>query len=257
MTDKPLTTQLTKKNIWQHQKIVKRDFWLIPIYIIANYLIPLILALLLITSYGIFNIGSKYHLSDMNILIFGGVIAEICIILSFYGMHIKENVTAIAIDRFKAVRKYILIIFMVYIFTLVFNNLYDWLMTLLPKSLQYNETQNQLILEALFRDNWMLPFLFLDIVILTPIIEELLFRHLIIHELGKKITYAAASVLSVILFAGIHVLGATSPFEIGSYIFIAIGLVFVYLKSGRNLAVSISLHAFNNFISFIAIVFLK
>src|SRR5699024_11979087 len=78
-----------------------------------------------------------------------------------------------------------------YIFTLLFNNLYDWLMTLLPKSLQYNETQNQLILEALFRDNWMLPFLFLDIVILTPIIEELLFRHLIIHELGKKITYAA------------------------------------------------------------------
>src|SRR5699024_1266320 len=111
MTDKPSTTQLTKKNIWQHQKIVKRDFWLISIYIIANYLIPLILALLLIASYGIFNISSKYHLSDMNILIFGGVIAEICIILSFYGIHIKENVTAIAIDRFKTVRKYILIIF--------------------------------------------------------------------------------------------------------------------------------------------------
>lgn len=257
MTDKSSATPLTKKHVWQHQKIVKRDFWLIPIYIIANYLIPLILTLILIVSYDIFNIGSKYRLSDMNILIFGGLIAEICIILSFYGMHTKDNITVIAISRLKSVRKYILLIFIAYISTLLLNNLYDWLMTFLPKSLQYNETQNQLILEALFRDNWMLPFLFLDIVILTPIIEELLFRHLIIHELGKKITYAAASVLSVILFAGIHVLGATSPFEIGSYIFIAIGLVFVYLKSGKNLAVSISLHAFNNLISFIAIVFLK
>src|SRR5699024_9794032 len=98
--------------------------------------------------------------------------------------------------------------------------------------------------------------LFVDIVVLTRIIEEYLFRHLIIYELGKKITYGVASVLSVILFAGIHVLGATSPFEIGSYIFIALGLVFVYLKSGKNLAVSISLYAFNNLIFFIVFVFL-
>ena len=46
----------------------------------------------------------------MNILIFGGVIAEICIILSFYGMHTKDNITAIAINRLKSVRKYILLI---------------------------------------------------------------------------------------------------------------------------------------------------
>ena len=54
-----------------------------------------------------------------------------------------------------------------------------------------------------------------------------------------------------------HVLGATSPFEIGSYLIIGAGLAFVYVKSGMNLAVSITLHALNNLISFIAIVILK
>ena len=39
----------------------------------------------------------------------------------------------------------------------------------------------------------------LDIVIVTPIVEELLFRHLIIHELGKKLTYGAMYVVSVLI----------------------------------------------------------
>ena len=37
----------------------------------------------------------------------------------------------------------------------------------------------------------------LDIVIVTPIVEELLFRHLIIHELGKKLTYGAMRCISI------------------------------------------------------------
>lgn len=52
-------------------------------------------------------------------------------------------------------------------------------------------------------------------------------------------------------------IGATSPFEIGSYIIIALAIAFVYLKSGMNLALAITLHAVNNLISFIAIVFMK
>ena len=56
----------------------------------------------------------------------------------------------------------------------------------LPKSLQFSVTQNQQSLEQLFESHWMLPFVFIDIVILTPIIEELIFRHILIHELGKK-----------------------------------------------------------------------
>ena len=54
----------------------------------------------------------------------------------------------------------------------------------------------------------------LDIVIVTPIVEELLFRHLLIHELGKKLTYGLMYVVSILMFAGVHVTEAQSPFEL-------------------------------------------
>ncbi|HLR19340.1 MAG TPA: CPBP family intramembrane glutamic endopeptidase [Staphylococcus sp.] len=246
-----------KENVWNSDKIVKRDFWLIPIYLLANNIIPIILFILIYLLYSIIDIKNEALVTDDNILIMGALVAEIIIISSFYVMHKREHIVSITINRFKKVSRYILLIIATYILILCLNAIYDWLMAFLPHSLQYSETQNQIFLEEMFDDNKMLPLLFIDIVILTPIIEELLFRHLIIHELGKKITYGVATILSVLLFSSVHVIGATSPFEIGSYLIIAIGLTFIYLKSNMNLATSITLHALNNFISFIAIVFWK
>ncbi|MEJ7175461.1 CPBP family intramembrane glutamic endopeptidase, partial [Staphylococcus caprae] len=74
------------------------------------------------------------------------------------------------------------------------------------------------MLAQMFTSGWMWPILFLDIVIVTPIVEELLFRHLLIHELGKKLTYVVMYVLSILIFASVHVTDAQSPFEIGPYI---------------------------------------
>lgn len=256
------STQEIKKthnenNIWNKDKIVKKDFWLFPIYIVASNIVPIIFFVLIYGIYSIIDIKNESFVTDENILIMGAVIAEIIILYSFYAMHRKDRMISIAMNRFKKVPRYLLMIIGAYLLILILNSTYAWLIEFLPKSLQYNETQNQMFLEEMFSDNRMLPFLFIDIVILTPIIEELLFRHLIIHELGKKITYGFATVLSIILFAGVHVIGATSPFEIGSYIIIAMGIAFVYLKSGMNLALAITLHAVNNLISFIAIVFMK
>ncbi|PHK48937.1 CPBP family intramembrane glutamic endopeptidase [Staphylococcus edaphicus] len=260
MTGKSISSaesNLQNRSEWSSKKIVKRDFWLIPIYLVANNIIPLLLLASLYIVFTLFDFKNEALLSDENILITASVIAEIVILYSFYLMHFKDHLIVITRNRFKAIRKYFFIIVGTYVMTLGLISLYEWMVEFLPESLQFNETQNQMLLEEMFDNNLMLPFLFVDIVILTPIIEELLFRHLIIHELGKKITYTVASILSVILFAGVHVLGANSPFEIGSYLIIGAGLVFVYVKSGMNLAVSITLHALNNLVSFIAIVLLK
>ncbi len=60
------------------------------------------------------------------------------------------------------------------------------------------------------------------------------------------------SIVSVFLFAFIHVTDAKSPFEFGPYLILSIILVFTYLKSGRNLEAStIALHIANNFVSFV------
>ncbi|MDH9160177.1 MULTISPECIES: CPBP family intramembrane glutamic endopeptidase [Staphylococcus] len=244
-------------NIWRQNKVVKKDFWLIPIYIITYTIIPTMLFLFLYIIMLTLNMKNEALISTNTITILGGLLAEIIILLSFYAFHHKEGIAYIGIKRFKNVTRYILLIIATYMFIIILSPIYEWLITFLPKALQYGVTENQKEINGMFKEKWLLPLVFLDIVILTPMIEELLFRHLIIHELGKKITYSLAAMLSVILFASIHVLGATSPFEIGGYIIIATGLVFVYLKSGMNLAVSISLHALINFISFIATIVFK
>ena len=58
-------------------------------------------------------------------------------------------------------------------------------------------------------------------------------------------------IVSAVLFTLIHVTDVKSPFEFGAYLILAISLVYVYLKSDRKLAASLSLHMLNNLISFI------
>ncbi|MGC9614885.1 type II CAAX prenyl endopeptidase Rce1 family protein [Staphylococcus pasteuri] len=69
----------------------------------------------------------------------------------------------------------------------VLNILYGAMVEFLPEKYQFDDTENNKMLAQMFTSGWMWPILFLDIVIVTPIVEELLFRHLLIHELGKKI----------------------------------------------------------------------
>ena len=45
-------------------------------------------------------------------------------------------------------------------------------------------------------------------------------------------------VVSVLIFAGLHVPSASSPFEVGPYLIMAIGFVVAYHYSGRNLAIT-------------------
>ena len=65
----------------------------------------------------------------------------------------------------------------------------------------------------MFTHGWLIPFLYIDIAILTPFVEELLFRHLLIHELGKKLTYGVMYVISIVIFAGVHCIDAKSPLK--------------------------------------------
>ena len=127
-------------------------------------------------------------------------------------------------------------------------------MQFLPEKFQFNDTENNKDIAKMFTHGWLVPFLFLDIVILTPFVEELIFRHLIIHELGKKLTYGLMYIVSILIFASLHCVGAKSPFEIGPYIIIASMIVFVYHKTGRNLAVTITMHTINNAVSFLIMV---
>lgn len=124
----------------------------------------------------------------------------------------------------------------------------------LPKAWQFDNTSNQKALLVLFQDKSWLPFVFIVLVILTPITEELLFRHIIIGELGKKFGIWVMGAFSIFIFTFLHVKSATSPFEAAPYLLMSCLFVIMYIRSRCNIAVSIALHMLVNGFSFLAIV---
>lgn len=235
-------------NYWQRSNIVKKDFWLIPIYLIVTNVFALLL-FYLVTQFNV-----TFAEVEHPIYIISSVIGSATLLYIFYFMHRKHQIIKVALNQFRQLKSYIMLFVGTYMVSTILIYIYEWLTTFLPESLQYSETQNQMELLALFDNPWLLPLLFIDIVILTPFVEELLFRHLLIHELGKTFTYTLMTIISIVVFGCLHMTGAQSPFEIGSYLILGGSIVFVYLITGKNLAAAVSFHMLNNLIAFILIV---
>ncbi|MEV8039536.1 lysostaphin resistance A-like protein [Arthrobacter sp. NPDC080082] len=113
---------------------------------------------------------------------------------------------------------------------------------------------NQAGLQALMQQvpAWlMVPLL----VVVGPFVEEYIFRHLLIGKLSRKINIWVCSALSVVLFAGLHIVGQealTLP-VLMPYIAMGAVLVFVYVWTGRNLMFSYFVHAAKNLLAVIFI----
>ncbi len=94
----------------------------------------------------------------------------------------------------------------------------------------------------------------LGVAVLTPIVEELLFRGVLLRALMRRTTAAWSVVLSALTFALVHFLGDAGT---GYYVpaFLALGLVSGWAAVvTRRLGPSIALHAGFNLISAILIV---
>lgn len=85
-----------------------------------------------------------------------------------------------------AKRNYLPLIVSVSISALLLYYAFNFVAQKLPKPLSYDVTQAQLRLEGLFNHPIAIVFTFITVVALQPLIQELIYRHLIIHELGKK-----------------------------------------------------------------------
>lgn len=124
-------------------------------------------------------------------------------------------------------------------------------------NLNISKTENQLqIIDWIKEPNsfFMSLIIFLSITLIGPISEEILYRHLLIREVGKILPYKVMAIISILLFAVIHILSAKSLLEILTYLVLAVPIVLSYLKSNFNVFVSISLHVFINITSYIYII---
>lgn len=233
--------------------IAWRDFWTIPMYIIGPVIsIYIMLFLGILLLFGNVNLPTWMFDVDVDeiLIVLSEVASDIALILFFWFMHSRTMP-----ERFRlgvqGVGRNWLWILLGYMFMTVSSEVYGYLMQFLPEKYQYELPQNEMAIEDSLGLNVLLPFNFILIAVLAPIVEEILFRHLLIGELGKKFNFYVMSAVSVFAFAGIHVTFAESPFEIIDYLLLAIPLVWVYMKSGRNLGVSIALHILNNTIAMI------
>lgn len=111
-------------------------------------------------------------------------------------------------------------------------------------------SQNQAeVIETL--NNGLLYF-FLSTVVMAPILEEMLFRLLPYQFIKNKYLYI---LIASLVFAGIHVIGDPNPFYyIWIYLFPSIYLTYRFYKT-KDVVVTISLHMFNNLVSFLLLIF--
>ncbi|MCS4486048.1 CPBP family intramembrane glutamic endopeptidase [Staphylococcus americanisciuri] len=233
--------------------IAWRDFWTIPLYMFGPLLIGYIMVILI---FGMFfmNLNPPEWLTDVDFYDAIGVLSEVAsnilIIICFWLMHYRTMPERFQLGL-QGIRSNWLWIIIGYIAMTVLSELNVYLIQFLPEVYQYDTPQNEMAIEESLDWNVLLPFNFLLIAILAPIVEEILFRHLLIGELGKKFNFYVMAVISTLAFAGVHVIFATSPFEIIDYLILAVPLVWVYMKSGRNLGVSIALHILNNTVAMV------
>lgn len=122
--------------------------------------------------------------------------------------------------------------------------------TFSPISLPENE---QAVREALKLNP---IFIFLSIVLLAPILEEILFRHTLFEIIKNKPLYV---IISGLLFGSFHILGIASSIFSWLYVipYAALGIAFAYAYvKTNNLLVPITMHAFHNFITVIQLLIL-
>ncbi|GEP84461.1 Protein of pXO2-46 [Staphylococcus piscifermentans] len=240
-------------NPFDSPKVMKRDFGLIPLYFLllnVGQVIVLGVGLIVIETFHM----KIPHNSNAIASGFGDIISFSLLFYIFYKMH-QSYIIPIVLERIKQAKAYIWLVIITYIVYLIIDHAYSYALQFLPKHYQFEESQNQSLIIQQFDTPWLWPVLFLTTGILGPIAEELIFRHVLIHELGKKITYIGAAVLSTLFFAVLHLHAGSSPFEFIPYLYGGFFLVFVYLKSGKNLAVSCMLHILNNSVITLSIIY--
>lgn len=111
---------------------------------------------------------------------------------------------------------------------------------------QSQTANNQAIIHLMERSPLAMGAMCLGAVVFSPLVEELLFRGLLMNLFFKPGQFWAPVVVSALVFCLEH--ASTTP--ISYLVYLALGLVFgyVYRKSG-NLKYSIGVHALNNLVA--------
>lgn len=233
-------------NTSKSQRPLWRDLWAFAIYFGLSQLIVIVL-------YYFYTHLANLKSPSSTLFLWTSALTSIGV-MSFLAWSHRHHLKTQLTMQLRSLKQALLSIFLAYVIYLMMNIVASFALKFLPKAWQFDNTSNQKALLVLFQDKSWLPFVFIVLVILTPITEELLFRHIIIGELGKKFGIWVMGSFSVIIFTLLHVKSATSPFEAVPYLLMSLLFVIMYIRTRCNILVSITLHMMVNGFSFLAIV---
>lgn len=169
-----------------------------------------------------------YHLSTLALLIF---LLVASFFLGFKFFRLKEV-------RMAGILWTLKIYALFFVLNLVLSYVVDWIQP------NYSSPDNQVAVEALV-SNMVFWAAFIDLVILTPITEEIILRGLLMKYVFSLMPVVGAGV-SAIIFAFLHSPSNWIDFLI--YFVLSAGLTYVYWRS-RKLEYSIVFHMLQNFIA--------
>lgn len=151
----------------------------------------------------------------------------------------KEIIESFTYFKEKTILK-IVSIPMVVLFTVIVEQI-------VMRFLATGQPENQ---EQLLETGAEIPLIFTLLVfgILGPILEEIIFRHIILNRFSHYIGTAIASTISIIIFTFMH---TNQLSDIAIYLPGAVILTAAYLISNRSLAYVMGIHILNNCLGFI------
>jgi membrane protease YdiL (CAAX protease family) len=113
-------------------------------------------------------------------------------------------------------------------------------------------SQNEMVIQSLFNDSPLNLFiLFLVLCVLTPIVEEVVFRKVIFNFVEPRSNYKVAIAMTGIIFGIMHVISFGDFIQSIPYILMGFVFGYIYWKSNKNIYVVISVHFLNNFLSWL------
>ena len=164
-----------------------------------------------------------------------GTIITIFIIFYIYKDVIIKNIKNIKKDFNK---KYFLIGLGLIIMSIIISEVLRMILT-------HDSSNNELILNNIKTYKLLYTF---NILVITPFVEELIFR-LPYHESRNKISF----IICVLVFLGIHITSTNDFIFIIAYLLPIIGLTLNYYKTD-NIFISYLLHIINNLISVLLLI---
>ncbi|MFJ2469788.1 MULTISPECIES: CPBP family intramembrane glutamic endopeptidase [Micrococcaceae] len=135
-----------------------------------------------------------------------------------------------------------------------------WFLTIMANGIiaaltgQAATSENQAALESM-AGTVPLPVMLVVTALFGPFVEEYLFRHLLIGKLSRKLNVWICALISTVLFASIHFIGAGigSWLEVVPYFMLGLMMGVAYILSGKSLAYSYMLHVINNAVALLVV----